>query len=229
MMLSVLMPAYNEAQTLLAAVKRTLDVDYPCAIELIVVDDGSSDDTPRVLEAVSDERFRWHRHPHNQGKGAAVRTAATLAQGDYVVVLDADLEYAPADIPQLLEPILRGEAEVVYGTRTFSSHTAYSFWYVIGNKAVTLWANVLFNSWVSDVETCLKVLPLALYRTLDLTCTGFGMEAEITGKLLRLRMLPYELPVTYRARRREDGKKLTWRDGVEALWILLRVRLSLGL
>ena len=229
MMLSVLMPAYNEAQTLLAEVKRTLDVDYPCAIELIVVDDGSSDDTPRVLEAVSDERFRWYRHPCNQGKGAAVRTAASLAEGDYVVVLDADLEYAPADIPRLLEPILRGEAEVVYGTRTFSSHTAYSFWYVVGNKAVTLWANVLFNSWVSDVETCLKVLPLALYRTLGLTCTGFGMEAEITGKLLRLRRLPYEVSVTYRARRREDGKKLTWRDGVEALWILLRVRLSLGL
>jgi hypothetical protein len=142
-----------------------------------------------------------------------------------MIICDADLEYAPREIPKLLEPVSRGDARVVYGTRTFGSHTAFSFWYVLGNKVVTMFANVLFNTWISDLETCFKLMPLALYRELNIRSAGFGMEAEVTGKLLKRRLLPYEVPISYKARQREEGKKLTWRDGVQALWILTRIRL----
>jgi glycosyltransferase involved in cell wall biosynthesis len=219
------MPAYNEAATLEAALTRVLAVDYPCPVELVVVDDGSVDLTGKVLADVSDPRVLTERHELNQGKGAAIRTAATLASGDWMIICDADLEYSPEEIPMLLQPILRGDAEVVYGTRSFGSHNAYSFWYVMGNKGVTLCANVLFNAYLSDLETCFKLMPTALYRELDVREAGFGMEAEVTGKLLRRGVRPYEVPISYRARSREEGKKLTWRDGVEALWILGRLRL----
>jgi dolichol-phosphate hexosyltransferase len=225
MKLSVLMPVYNEAATLSEAVKSVLDVGYPCDMELVVVDDGSTDQTWEILFGLEDERVVRCQHPRNRGKGAAIRTAAQAATGDYIIICDADLEYAPEEIPNLLEPVLRGDAQVVYGTRTFGSHTAFSFWFVMGNKAVTMFANVLFNTWISDLETCFKLMPLALYRDLDIRSAGFGMEAEITGKVLGRRLLPYEVPISYKARRREEGKKLTWRDGVEALWILTRVRL----
>jgi dolichol-phosphate hexosyltransferase len=224
--LSVLMPAYNEGATLAEAVKAVLEVVYPCEMELVVVDDGSTDTTPQILAGLQDERIVVCRHVRNRGKGAAIRTAAQAATGDYVVVCDADLEYASEEIVKLLQPVLRGDAQVVYGTRTFGSHTAFSFWYVVGNKAVTMFANALFNTWISDLETCYKLMPLALYRDLDIRSIGFGTEAEVTGKLLKRGQLPYEVPISYKARRREDGKKLTWRDGVEALWILTRVRLS---
>ena len=224
MKLSILMPAYNEAATLAVAVKRVLDVDYPCDIELVVVDDGSTDASHQVIEGIDDRRLVTTRHPRNLGKGAALRTAAGLATGDYVVICDADLEYSPAELPALVAPVLEGEAEVVFGTRTFGSHTAYSFWYVLGNWAVTMFANVLYNAWLSDVETCFKLMPLTLYRGLDLQQHGFGVEAEITGKLLKRGIRPFEVPITYRARTREQGKKLTWRDGAEALWILTRIR-----
>ncbi len=225
MKLAVLMPVYNEAATLSAAVKRVLDVDYPCDMELVAVDDGSTDGTREILDGLQDARIVRRHHPTNRGKGAALRTAAQAATGDYMVICDADLEYAPEEIPRLLEPVLRGDAELVYGTRTFGSHTAFSFWYVLGNKTVTMFANVLFNSWISDLETCFKLMPLALYRDLDVRSTGFGTEAEVTGKLLKRGYRPYEVPISYKARSREAGKKLTWRDGVEALWILLKVRL----
>jgi glycosyltransferase involved in cell wall biosynthesis len=226
MRLSVLMPVYNEAATLAVATKRVLDVDYGCDMELVVVDDGSRDGSGEVLQALTDARVRVLRHPTNRGKGAAIRTAAASATGDYMIICDADLEYAPEEIPKLLQPLRDGEATVVYGTRSFGSHTAYSFWFVMGNKAVTMWANLLFNSWISDLETCFKVMPVALYRDLGIKSAGFGMEAEITGKLLGRGIRPYEVPISYRARTREAGKKLTWRDGVEAIWILLRARLA---
>jgi dolichol-phosphate hexosyltransferase len=224
MKLSVLMPIYNEAATLASAVDRVLEVDYPCEMELVLVDDGSTDGTAKVLDEMDDPRLVKHTHAVNRGKGAAIRTAVELATGDYVIICDADLEYVPAEIPSLLEPVLRGEAQVVFGTRTFGSHTAYSFWYVIGNKAVTLTANILFNSWLSDLETCFKLMPLSLYRDLDLQENGFGMEPEITAKLLKRNVRPYEVPISYRARGREQGKKLTWRDGVKAIWVLARIR-----
>jgi glycosyltransferase involved in cell wall biosynthesis len=225
--LSILMPVYNESATLAAAVKEVLDVSYPCEIELVIVDDGSTDGTRDLYPALdSDERVSVHLHDRNRGKGAAIKTAAAVATGDYVLMCDADLEYAPSEIPALLAPVIARRATVVYGTRTFSSHNAYSYLYVLGNKGVTTAANVLFNCYISDLETCFKLVPADLYRQLNIKEQGFGMEAEVTGKLLRRGVRPYEVPITYAARTREAGKKLTWRDGVEALWILLRERFA---
>jgi dolichol-phosphate hexosyltransferase len=224
--LSILMPVYNEAKTLERVVKRVLDVSFPCKVEVVIVDDASSDGTAEILDGLHDERLTKLRHQVNRGKGAAIRTAVAAATGDFMVPLDADLEYQPEEIPRLLEPVLSGEADVVYGSRTFGSHSAYSFWYVMGNKALTTFANVLFNAYIADLETCFKLLPLDLLRSLNITSDGFGMEAEITGKLLARRIRPFEVPITYRARSREEGKKITWRDGVQAMWILARIRLA---
>ena len=219
------MPVYNEVATLQSAVKRVLDVDYPVEIELVIIDDGSTDGT-RALYAQweSEDRVIIHQKPTNEGKGSAIRTGAGLADGDYVIMCDADLEYAPEEIPSLLAPILDGQAEVVYGTRTFGSHNAYSYLYVLGNRGVTTFANVLFNRYINDLETCFKLMPLELFRKLDVKAAGFGMEAEVTGKILRAGLRPYEVPISYKARSREAGKKLTWKDGVEAIWILARER-----
>lgn len=224
MKLSILMPVFNEEARVADAVKQALDVEYPCEIEMVVVDDGSTDRTREILAALDDTRLRMIKHERNQGKGAAIMTAAGAAEGDYLVILDADLEYSPSDIPQLLQPVLDGRTTVVYGNRTFGSHSSFSFWYVMGNKAVTTAANMLYNCYLGDLETCFKLMPVELYRSLQIRSRGFGMEAEVTGKLLRNRYRPYEVPISYHARSREEGKKITWRDGVEALWILLRER-----
>ncbi len=223
--LSILMPVYNEVATLQSAVKRVLDVDYPVEMELVIVDDGSTDGTRALYpQWACEDRVRIHEKPTNEGKGSAIRTGAGLADGDYVIMCDADLEYAPEEIPSLLAPILQGQAEVVYGTRTFGSHNAYSYFYVLGNRGVTTFANVLFNRYINDLETCFKLMPLELYRKLDIKAAGFGMEAEVTGKILRAGVRPFEVPISYNARSREAGKKLTWKDGVEAIWILARER-----
>ncbi|MGD0066955.1 MAG: glycosyltransferase family 2 protein, partial [Streptosporangiaceae bacterium] len=198
MKLSILMPVYNERATLASAMKEVLNVDFPCEIELVVVDDGSTDGTRDLYPSLGDDsRVKVHMHERNQGKGAAIRTAATVATGDYVIMCDADLEYTPAEIPSLLVPVIAGQAEVVYGTRTFGSHNSYSYTYVLGNKGVTTFANVLFNCYISDLETCFKLIPTALYRELGIRETGFGMEAEVTGKLLRRGIRPYEVPISY--------------------------------
>ena len=168
------------------------------------------------------------RHERNRGKGAALRTAIAAATGDVALVQDADLEYDPAEFPLLLAPIERGRAEVVYGSRSFAAHSAYSFWFVIGNKLVTLWTNVLFNSYLSDMETCYKLMPLSVWRSLDLRSDRFDIEPEITAKLLKSGHRIYEVPISYAARGRVEGKKLTWRDGVMALWTLSRIRVAPG-
>ncbi|HEX2416749.1 MAG TPA: glycosyltransferase family 2 protein [Micromonosporaceae bacterium] len=224
MKLSILMPVYNERDRVATAVKQALAVDYQCDTELVIVDDGSSDGSTEILTQIDDSRAQVVTHPRNRGKGAAIRTAAERATGDYMIILDADLEYDPENIPSLLTPVLEGRAEVVYGVRGFGGHTAYSFWYVMGNKTVTTAANVLFNCYIGDLETCFKLLPLPLYRSLEIRSAGFGMEAEVTAKLLARGVRPFEVPISYRARTREEGKKITWRDGVEALWILIRER-----
>jgi glycosyltransferase involved in cell wall biosynthesis len=225
--LSILMPVFNEAAVLETAVKRVLDVPYPIETELIIIDDGSTDGSRGLYDRwIDDARVRIHLKERNEGKGAAVRQGARLADGDYLIMCDADLEYSPEEIPMLLKPVLNGDATVVYGTRTFGSHNSYSYLYVLGNRAVTTVANVLFNCYLSDLETCFKLLPLDLYRSLDIGADGFGMEAEITGKLLRRGVRPYEVPISYNARTREEGKKLTWRDGVEAIAILSRQRFA---
>jgi glycosyltransferase involved in cell wall biosynthesis len=222
--LSILMPVYNERARLAEALDRALDVRYPCSVELVVVDDGSRDGTAEILRSVTDERIVAVTHERNRGKGAAIRTAAEHASGDFLVVFDADLEYDARDIPRLLEPVIAGDATVVFGNRTFGSHSSFSFWYVMGNRLITTVANVLNNCYIGDLETCFKLMPVELYRSLAIRSNGFGMEAELTGKLLRRQVRPYEVPVSYRARSRTEGKKITWRDGVEALWILVRER-----
>jgi dolichol-phosphate hexosyltransferase len=223
--LSVLIPVYNEERTL----ERLLDAveERPEVSELVIVDDGSTDRTPEIL---SGREFtipvQVIRHERNRGKGAALRTAILAAKGEVALVQDADLEYDPAEFPLLLAPIERGRAEVVYGSRSFAAHSAYSFWFVIGNKLVTLWTNVLFNSYLSDMETCYKLMPLSVWRSLDLRSDGFDIEPEITAKLLKSGHRIYEVPISYAARGRVEGKKLTWRDGVTALWTLSRIRIA---
>lgn len=227
MKLSVLMPVYNEARTVELAAKRLLDVTFPCDVELVVVDDGSDDGTAEKVDALDDPRVVRVHHPSNKGKGAAVRTAAAHATGDYLLVYDADLEYPPEQIPKLLEPVLAGEADVVYGTRVFGGTSAYTYWYVLGNRLVTTTANVLFNSYITDLSTCFKLLPLPLYRELAIKENGFGADPELTGKLLKRGIRPFEIPITYRSRTRAEGKKITWRHGVEALRVLLAVRFGM--
>lgn len=226
-LLTVVMPVYNELATLRRAVDRLLATDLPLPIEVLLVDDGSKDgslDTVADLEASG--TIRVIRHDHNQGKGAAVRTGIGAASGDLLTILDADLEYDPADYQQLLVPIIAGETTVAYGARSFGGHTAYSFWHVIGNYGVSFIASLLYNTWLHDLETCLKVAPTTLWRQADLRSGGFGMEAEITGKFLRSGERIFEAPISYKARGREEGKKLTWMDGLAAVWILARVRVT---
>ena len=225
--LTVIMPVYNERATLRTAVERMLKADLPLPVELIIVDDGSTDSSRATLADLDDgDRLRVLRHAGNRGKGAAIRTGLAAANGDIVTVLDADLEYDPSDYRKLLEPILAGDANVVYGTRSFGAHTAYSFWYVLGNKVLALWASFLFNTWLSDVETCFKMADAALWRRLGLRSDDFGVEAEVTARLIRSGHPIYEVPIDYRARTRAEGKKLEWAVGLRALWILLRIRLG---
>jgi len=225
MKLSVLMPAYNEVATL----ERVLDavLATPQEKEIILVDDGSSDGTRELITRLGErDGVRAVLHQRNQGKGAAVRTALALASGDVVLIQDCDLEYDPNDYAKLIEPIEKGETDVVYGTRSFGAHTSYSFWYVMGNKLVTLATNIIFDCYISDMETCYKVMRMEAARKLRLTARGFELEPEITGGLLNLGYHIYEVPIRYRARSREEGKKLTWQDGVKALGMLTRVRLQ---
>ena len=220
------MPAYNERATLRASLERLMKTDFPVPLEIIVVDDGSSDGCCDTIGDLVDGEFvRLIRHEENQGKGAALATGIRHARNDLLTVMDADLEYDPGDYRQLLEPLLAGEARVVYGTRSFGGHTAFSFWYVIGNKLIALWASFLFDTWLSDLETCFKMAETELWRSVDLQSNGFGIEAEVTGKFLQRGQRIHEVPITYRARGREEGKKIDWTDGVEALWILFRLRL----
>jgi len=224
--LTIVMPVYNELATLRLALDRLLAVDMPVPTEVLVVDDGSTDGCLDTIEdLVESGKVRLVRQPYNQGKGAALRRGIAEASNELLTILDADLEYDPADFPNLLALITDDDAEVVYGARTYGGHAAYSFWYVIGNKALAMWASFLFDAWLTDIETCLKVAPTELWRKVDLKSSGFGIEAEVTGKLLSMRQRIFEVPISYKARGREEGKKIQWTDGVAALWILLRIRL----
>jgi glycosyltransferase involved in cell wall biosynthesis len=226
--LSVLMPIYNESATAVTAIGQVLNTELPVdAVELVIVDDHSTDGTRESLTSQDwPENVRLLLHERNLGKGAAIATALGHAHGVYATIMDADLEYDPQQIAPLLRPLLEGEAEVVYGVRGFEAHSAFSFWYVLGNKVVTLAANVLFNAWLSDIMTCQKVLPTALWRELALRERGFAFEAEITARLLSAGVRIYEVPITYRARSREEGKKLTAADGFRVVRALGRCRLD---
>jgi len=225
--LTILMPVYNEAGTVLAAIEDALTAELPVERrELIVVEDGSTDGTRELLRSAElPDNVTLVEHDRNRGKGAALRTGLRHATGDYTAVLDADLEYHAADLATLLDPVLAGDATVVFGTRMWSSHAAYSFWYVMGNKAVTFATNVLYNCWISDVMTCHKLMETELFRSLRLREPGFAIEPEITARTLRAGHRVYEVPVSYRARSRAAGKKLTAADGLRVLRTLIRCRL----
>lgn len=228
--LSILMPVFNERKTVEAAIDQALATKYPVDdVELVIVDDGSTDGTADVLASrCKDQRITLTSHQQNAGKGVAVQTALQHATGAYAAIMDADLEYDPNDIARLLKPILAGEADAVFGARGFESHSAFSFWYVMGNKGVTLAANLLFNCYLSDIMTCHKVMRTDILRSLGLRCRGFDIEPEITGKLLAQGHRIYEVPVRYRARDRAEGKKLTAVDGFRVLRTLVQCRFGRG-
>ena len=225
MKLSILMCALNEQRTIEAAVRGVLAARYPCEIELIVVDDGSSDATASIVTQFTDPRLILHRHDRSMGRGAALRTAASLATGTHLLPFDADLEYAPADIADMLVPVIKGRFDVVHGVRLFGCSSVYeSYRYAIGNRVLTTLVNGLFNSYLSDVQTCLKLMPVSTFNHLALSENGSGLDAEITATLLRLGVRPFEVPVSYYSRSHEQRKKFSWRDAINCVRILLRVR-----
>lgn len=224
--LSVIMPAHNEEKTIGPAVTEILGLDTDFPLELIVVDDGSTDRTALELSRYSDQRLLVHRHPVNLGKGAAVLTGSAVATGTHMVVFDADREYHASDLPRMIEPIRLRNADVVFGTRIFGMNTVYhSYRYAVGNRMTTLATNILYDACLTDLHTCLKMLPVALFRQLNLTESGFGLDSELAAELLRRGYRPFEVPVTYVGRSHAQGKKITWRDGFGCLMVLGRVRL----
>lgn len=220
--LSVVIPCFNEEATVATVIDTVLA--QPCVGEVIVVDDGSTDKSREILAAMDEPRLRVILQPRNQGKGAALRTGFAQATREYVVVQDADLEYDPEDIPRLINPVLRGKARVVYGSRFTGERRNMLFLHWVGNRFLSLLTNILYNSTLSDMETCYKLFDRELLMTLDLESDAFEIEAEVTAKLLKRRVRIYEVPISYAGREFDEGKKITWRDGFTALWTLLKYR-----
>ena len=224
--LSILMPVFNERSTVEAAIEDALTAELPVpARQVVVVDDGSTDGTRELLASTTfPEAVTVVYHDRNLGKGAAVRTALAHADEEFAAILDADLEYHAADLGHVLEPLISGEARVVFGTRAWTSQSSFSFWYVMGNKTVTMATNVLYNCWISDVMTCHKAMRTELFRSLRLRERGFGIEPEIAARVLLAGERIHEVPISYRARGRDAGKKLTAIDGLRVLRTLVRCR-----
>jgi glycosyltransferase involved in cell wall biosynthesis len=226
-MLSILMPVYNERERVERAIAEVLETELPVEFELVLVDDGSTDGTREILRNGNwDGRVRLFEHPENQGKGAAVQTALAEARGEYAAIFDADLEYDPGDLALLMPPLLDGRANACFGVRAFDGYTSHSFLFVLGNKGVTLACNVLFNVYLHDIMTCHKMIRTETFRSLPLQSAGFAIEPEITARLVQHGERIFEVPVHYRARSNEEGKKLTAVDGFRVIATLLRCRLS---
>jgi glycosyltransferase involved in cell wall biosynthesis len=223
---SVIIPCYNEKPTVEEIVRRVRAVQL--AHEIIVVDDGSTDGTREVLSGIdSGSDVKIILHTHNQGKGAAVRTGFKNATGDVFLIQDADLEYDPRDYPILLKPIEEGIAKVVYGSRFLGGpRKAMFFWHMVGNRLLTLVTNLLYDSILSDMETCYKVFRADVIRDIPLRSRRFDFEPEITAKVLKRGHRIYEVPISYNGREWDEGKKITWRDGMIALWTLFRYRFT---
>jgi glycosyltransferase involved in cell wall biosynthesis len=223
-LLSVIVPVFNERNTVAEILRRIRGVELPLALEVIVVDDGSTDGTDKVLSALQDSTVRVVTHPTNRGKGAAVRTGVEIARGDLVLVQDGDLEYDPDDWPKLLEPVMKGKAQVVYGSRFSGEGRAMRPTQWLGNRLLTLTANVLYRSTLSDMETCYKLFDRTVLDGITIESDRFDFEPEITAKVLRRGHRIYEVPVSYTGRDDAEGKKFEWRDGVHALTTLVRYR-----
>jgi glycosyltransferase involved in cell wall biosynthesis len=217
-----LVPAYNEEATLGEVLERIAGLDLEATV--IVVDDGSTDRTAEIAEAAGATVIR----KANGGKGSAIRAAIAAAEGDISVIQDADMEYDPVEVPGLIEPIVAGHADVVFGSRLRGGRPqrAYLFWHLVGNRFLSLLTCILFNTTLSDMETGYKAFRTDVLKSLDLRENGFGIEPEITGKVCKRKLRIYELPIAYYGRTHDEGKKITWRDGFRALWVLFRVRLS---
>ncbi len=225
-LLSVIVPVFNERSTVAELLRRVRSVEVPLDVEVIVVDDGSSDGTDKVLTALGDSTVRVISHGVNRGKGAAVRTAMEAVRGDLVLIQDADLEYDPEDWPKLLGPILRGKARVVYGSRFTGERKNMLPLHWVGNRFLSLLTNLLYSSTLSDMETCYKLFDRRVLEGITIESDRFEFEPEITAKVLRAGYRIYEVPISYAGREPDEGKKITWRDGLGALKTLLRYRFT---
>ena len=226
MKLSVVIPCYNESATIRTAIDRVKETPLD-EIEIIVVDDGSTDGTRELLKKEIEQTVdKVIYHDANSGKGAALRSGFREASGDIVVVQDADLEYDPSEIPILMQPILAGKADVVYGSRFTGRgpHRVLYFWHMVGNRFLTLLSNMFTNLNLTDIETCYKVFKSDIFKTMDIRSNGFSMEPELTAKVLKKRLRVYEMPISYYGRTYQEGKKITWKHGFSALWTLLKYR-----
>lgn len=223
--LSVIMPVYNEKQTILKIVEEVLNLEI--LKELIIVDDASTDGTCEILkERDFGDKVKKIFHDKNMGKGSAVRDAIKEVSGEVVVIQDADLEYDPKEIIELTKPIKKGVADAVYGSRLWGGkpQRVHMFWHLLGNRFLTFVADILYNSTLTDIETCYKVIRTDVLKQIQIKSDSFSIEPEITAKILKKKLRIYEMPISYYGRTYEEGKKITWRDGFSALWTLLKYR-----
>src|SRR4051794_38854789 len=221
---SVIMPVYNERNTVAEAIRRSRSVAIPLEREIVVVDDGSDDGTRQILSQLQDSTVRVVHHPVNRGKGAAIKTGLEHVTGDLVLIQDADLEYDPEDWPKLLAPIFRGKATVVYGSRFTGERRNMLFLHWMGNRMLSLTTNLLYNTTLSDMETCYKLFDRRVLDGVTIRSNRFDFEPEITAKVLRQGVRIYEVPISYTGREFDEGKKITWRDGFAALYALVKFR-----